>query len=728
MYARRMAERPVLTACLVVGCALAGAALLPSCGNDKAVFPTSSSTGAGRGGAGGASGATGTGGVVATSSSTVTASSTSASSSTGSGAAPAGTVRVLTSHNDNARTGANLQETQLTTSNVSVSTFGLIFKRPVDGEIYAQPLVLPGVSIPGQGVHDVVFVATMNDSVYAFDAADPAADKPLWSVSFLDPANGVTPVDHTDVGWACGTYMDISGHIGILSTPVIDEAAGTIYVVAKTKENVTDQVYRLHALDLTTGAERPGSPVVLSAQVPGEGDGSQGGMIAFDPVVENQRPAITLANGLVYIAFSAYCDTGLYHGWVLGYDAKTLAQQVVFNDTPGGEAGGIWMSGQGLSIDEVGDVYLLTGNGTFDGNIAGGTNFGSTFLKLSPDLGVIDWFTPYNVEELNEGDLDLGSSGALLVPGTSLAIGGGKGGYLYVLDRGDLGHWNSADDSQIVQSIQVTNAHIHGSPIVWDLPTGKLVYVWGEYGHLNGYQLMGTQLQQVGQSAVVAPDGMPGGMLSLSANGTTPGTGIVWATHPLTGDANQAVRPGILQAFDAADLTKVLWDSQQNAGRDDFGNFGKFAPPTVANGKVYLATFSNQLAVYGLADYSGPCYNGVQDPGETGVDCGGPCSPCTLHTTTCAPPAAMTVGDSFLCDLGTTRTVTGVALSVGCTDGETGTFKFALDQPPAPTFPVTCNSTFVVGPAPSRYVTTTMESGGGADNHISVQSFTVTHY
>jgi hypothetical protein len=635
---------------------------------------------------------------------------------------------VLTNHNDNAHTGANLAETALTTSSVDVDHFGMIFARSVDDQIYAQPLILPHVAIPGKGEHDVVYVATMSDSVYAFDADDPAANAPLWQVSFLDAASGVTPVYHADVGQACGAYNDISGNIGILSTPVIDPAAGTIYVVAKTKENQTAQVYRLHALDVATGAERPGSPVVISAAVPGTGDGSQGGVVAFNPVTANQRPALTLANGTVYVAFASYCDTPPYHGWVLAYDAQTLAQKAAYNDTPNGGEGGIWMSGQGVSVDDAGDLYLVSGNGTFDGNTAGGVDHGSSFMKLSPDLTLLDWFAPYNFDALNAADLDLGCSGALLVPGTNLSVNGAKDGNLYVLDRSDLGQWNGVDNSQIVQTISVTTAHVHGAPIVWPLPAGPLIYVWGEYGYLESYLLGGGQFAQVGQSLFPVPPGMPGAMLSLSANGTTAGSAIVWASHPLTGDANQAVRPGILQAFDADDLTKVLWDTQQNAGRDDFGNFAKFSPPTVANGKVYLATFSNVLAVYGLSTFTGPCYDGVQDDGEVGVDCGGACAPCIPRVFNCPIGGAMAVGDSFTCDLGSTRTIVGIGLSVGCNDGETGTFSFTFDQPPGTEFAVACDTSLMVDMAPSRHVVMTMLSGGGMDQNISVQYLTVTHY
>lgn len=720
----RRRRRSVLGAAALAWCALAAGAVLPSsCANTGVTFDTSSSSSSAGGGATGGSG--GAGG--ASTSTTSSSGATGGAGGAGGGPTP-GTVRVLTNHNDNAHTGANLAETKLTTSNVDVDHFGRLFARPVDDQIYAQPLYVPNVVVPGKGQHNVVYVATMNDSLYAFDADDPAQNTPLWQVSFLDPAHGVVPVSHADVGGACGDYEDISGNIGILSTPVIDEASKTIYVVAKTKDNGGNQAYRLHALDITTGVERAGSPVAISASAPGTGGGSKGGTITFDPVSANQRCALTLANGLVYIAFASYCDTGPYHGWVLAYDAATLAQKAVYNDTPNGEEGGIWMSGQGPSADDDGNVYLISGNGDFDGNMPGGKNFGLSFLKLSPTLSVLDWFTPYNFAALNAGDLDLGSSGALLVPGTNLVVGGGKNGFVYVLDKANLGHWNAQSDAQIVQSFQATTAHVHGSVITWNIPGSQQIYVWGEDGYLESYRLQNGKFQPVGQSVMPAPDGMPGGMLSLSGNGVTPGTGIVWATHPLSGNANQAVRPGILQAFDASDVTHLLWDTQQNPARDDFGDFAKFCPPTVADGKVFLATFSGQLVVYGHGDFSGPCYNGVLDPGEAYVDCGGACGPCVEKQTTCAAPQAMSVGDTYTCDLAATRTITSVGLSVGCNDAETGSFTLTFDQPPAMTVNAACNTSFMVNDVASRHVTLGMVSGGGADTHISVQGLTVTHY
>ena len=318
---------------------------------------------------------------------------------------------VTTQHNDAARTGANLTETVLTTTNVNVSQFGKIFERVVDDEIYAQPLYVEGVIIPGLGIRNVVYVATNNDSVYAFDADDPAAAAPLWRVNYTDPAAGIIPVSRTDVGQACGTYVDFAGKIGIVGTPVIDSVSQTMYFVVRTKENGTF-VQRLHAIDIRDGRERPGSPLVVQASVVGTGDGRDAqNNIAFNPRTQNQRAGLLLDHGTVYITWASYCDQGPYHGWILGYDAASLQQVMVYNTTPDGGLGGIWQSGAGLSADPTGNLYGLTGNGSFNGDI-GGMNFGNSFIKVSPTGALLDWFTPFNWSFLNATDEDLGIQNA----------------------------------------------------------------------------------------------------------------------------------------------------------------------------------------------------------------------------------------------------------------------------------------------------------------------------
>src|SRR6185503_15530297 len=293
-------------------------------------------------------------------------------------ASAAAQVSVTTHHNDAARTGANLNETILTTTNVNVSEFGKLFERTVDHEIYGQPLYVDNVNIPGVGVRNVVYVATNNDSVYAFDADDPTAASPLWRVNYTNPAAGIVPVSRTDVGQACGTYVDFAGNIGIAGTPAIDLPSQTMYFVVRTKESGTF-VQRLHAIDIRDGSERTGSPVLIQASVSGTGDGRDAqNNIAFNARTHNQRPALLLDHGTVYIGWASYCDQGPYHGWILGYDASSLQQVMVYNTSPDGGLAGIWHSGGGLAADPAGNLYALTGNGSFNGD-TGGRNFGNSF-------------------------------------------------------------------------------------------------------------------------------------------------------------------------------------------------------------------------------------------------------------------------------------------------------------------------------------------------------------
>ena len=557
---------------------------------------------------------------------------------------------VVTQHNDAARTGATLTETILTTTNVNVSEFGKLFERTVDDEIYVQPLYVDNVNIPGVGVRNVVYVATNNDSVYAFDADDPTATSPLWRVNYTNPAAGIVPVSRTDVGQACGTYVDFAGNIGIAGTPAIDLPSQTMYFVVRTKENGTF-VQRLHAIDIRDGSERTGSPVVIQASVSGTGDGRDAqNNIAFNARTENQRAGLLIDHGTVYITWASYCDQGPYHGWILGYDVASLQQVMVYNTSPDGGLGGIWQSGGGLAADAAGNLYALTGNGSFNGD-TGGRNFGNSFIKVSPAGTLLDWFTPYNWSFLNATDEDLGIQNALLIPNTNLVVGGGKEGVLYVVDRSNMGHSRTNDNGQIVQSFQASSAaRMNGAPVYWNSPAyGPAIYLWPAGDPLKVFRLVGGLFATPAsaQSTALAPGGMPGGMLSLSANGGAAGTGILWATLSRGGDANHAPQPGILRAYDAGNVTRELWNSQQNATRDTLGNFSKFGPPTVANGKVYVASLSNKLVVYGLIGPSGgntaPIINAGSDqslpsPGTTALagsatDDGNPNPPGQLTTT-----------------------------------------------------------------------------------------------
>jgi hypothetical protein len=504
-------------------------------------------------------------------------------------------VSVWTHHNDNYRSGANLNEIQLNTSTVNANSFGKLFSYSVDASVYAQPLYLSNISIPGKGTRNVLYVATMNDSVYAFDA-DTNVGGPLWFVNFTNPSAGITAIPGTDIQ----TAPNVSGSVGILGTPVIDTAAGTIFLVARTKENGA-YVQRLHALDVTSGAERPNSPLVIQASVPGTGYDGVGGTIQFNPKTANQRSGLTLANGKLVIAWGGLDDDfDPYHGWVMTFDPVTLQRLAVFNTSPNGRRAGIWESGSAAPVDAYGNVYYTTGNGSWDGV----TEYGDTMLRLDPSNGLAlsDWFTPDDQQYLDMNDLDLGVSGPMVLPGTDFLLGGSKVGILYLLNVNKMGHL-VAGNGQITQTLQAAKGHIHGSPVYYASPSlGPLIYLRGENDYLKAFHFNGSTLDPapIMETSQVAPPGMPGGILSISARGNQPGTGILWVAEPLKDDAETQVVGGILRAFDASNLSHELWNSNTNAARDSVGNFGKFSPPTVANGRVYLSTFSNVLHVYGL--------------------------------------------------------------------------------------------------------------------------------
>lgn len=510
--------------------------------------------------------------------------------------AASGQVSVLTQHNDNSRSGTNLSEAVLTTSNVNVKTFGKLFTAKVDGYIFAQPLYVPRLTIAG-GTHNAVFVATAADSVFAFDADNGSL---LWS------RNYGTPVPSSVIG-----TQNILVQVGIISTPVIDASSQTMYVVTKTYENSV-QIFRLHALDITSGSEKLGGPVVISASVNGTGSGNDGnGHVAFRASQENQRVALTLVNGVVYLAFASHEDITPFHGWVLGYSAATLSRLYVFNDTPNGNDGGIWQSGQGLVVDANNNLYLMVGNGTADVQ-SGGSDFGEGFIKLSGSLSPLDYFIPNNFDDLNSRDLDVSSGGPVAIPGTPYIAGQGKLGVLYVIDTTNMGHYN-ASQNPIHQQF-TTGRGTWGSPLFWNNPSGPALYVWNNADVLKAFRWSNGffQTSPSAQGSIVLPGGALAGALALSSNGNAPGTNILWASVPLQ-DPDHALAEGQLIAYDATNIGTELWDSRQNDARDDLGNWAKFVAPTVANGKVYMATHSGQLVVYGLLGSTG-------GPGTTSVD------------------------------------------------------------------------------------------------------------
>jgi hypothetical protein len=501
---------------------------------------------------------------------------------------------VVTNRYDNLRSGANLSETVLNTSNVTPSTFGKLFTRSVEGDIYASPLYVSSVTIPGRGTHNVIYVTTAHNMVYAFDADDPtpAGNVPLWQRDLrpLGPtfADNLDPDDVWDL------------EMGILSTPVIDLASQTMYFVSQHACGDGCGVFYVHALDITTGGDKV--PIAkVQAEVHGKGDGNVDGVISFDGYYQLQRPGLLLLNGRLYIAFGSTGDFKPFHGWIMAYDASTLQQVAVFNSTPDGGEGGIWQSGTGISTDGT-SLYAVTGNGTFDANTPGGRDYGQSILRLNQDLSATNYFTPYDQVETSLADLDLGINGAMLLPGTTLAISGSKAGILYIVNRDNMGGYQADADSQIVQSFSPAQGFMHSTPVFWDGPDGLILYIWTERDYPKGFSFNGQTLDTAPVlTGQVTTEGMPAGILSLSADGNHPGTGIVWGTHML-GENPKGI--GVLHAFDAAvypdGVMREIWNSEMNPERDEVGIIAKFNPPVVANGKVYVASFSNVLDVYGL--------------------------------------------------------------------------------------------------------------------------------
>jgi hypothetical protein len=492
---------------------------------------------------------------------------------------------IFTYHYDNARDGQNLNETILAPSNVNSAVFGKLFSRVVDGNVAAEPLYVNGVQIPGHSTTEVVYVATEHDSVYAFDATG-VETKPLWKVSFLNAKAHVTSVSSGRV-----QTSDIFPEIGITGTPVIDPASNTLYVASETLEKKTI-FQRLHALDLSTGVEKFSGPIVVAATTPGTASDGDGANISFSAALANQRSGLALNNGIVYVAHASHGDVGAYHGWILGYDAATLALVNTFAVTPDGTLGGIWMAGGAPMIDATGDVYVVTGNGDFDA--PADIDYGDSLLRLGPietsNLGVIDYFTPYDQQVLDQMDLDFGSSGVIALPDQPiapqhLAVTGSKEGTLYLVDRDNMGHFHANDDSQIVQAIMGQLAGIYSTPAYFN----GMVYVGGIYDNLKGFSFADGQLSQAPVTLTNTSFAYSGTVPVVSANGTQ--NGIVWAIE----NAKEAV----LHAYNPIDLTQEYYNSAQKRVRDSMTGFVKFTVPTVANGRVFVGS-SKRLTVFGL--------------------------------------------------------------------------------------------------------------------------------
>ena len=499
---------------------------------------------------------------------------------------------VLTQDNDNARTGSNTAETVLTPQNVKTATFGKLFTiTGLNANVNGQVLYVPGVSIGG-AKHNVVYAYTSNNSdnspsgVYAYDADTGAA---LWK-TILPPS---------------ATYTT--------ATPVIDPATNTMYVLAKGPIDDTGLTY-LHAFDITTGADKPGSPIQVQASAAGKGDGNVGGVVSFDGSASsgrfhaNDRPGLLFANGMVYTSFAHNSDSFPYHGWVLAYkyDGTKFTQAAVFCTTPNGGDGGIWMAGKGLAADAAGNIYFSTGNGTFDAN-TGGSDYGMCYLKLGPMLNVLDYFAPHDELTLSNEDLDLGNSGVVGIPGTTALFGGGtKFGSAFLLNSGNLGKFTPNGPDNVLDRVDgvSTNNRVGQNPVSWDSGSYKYVYLWpnGQSLEQFRYDLSVSSFNPSGIFTTATGSITNGGSLAVSSSGTA--NAILWAVGS----------EGTVRAYDATNVANAeLWDSAQNASRDGLGSPGHFQFPTVVNGKVYVPAGGSTIAVYGLLQAPAPTPSLVND-------------------------------------------------------------------------------------------------------------------
>ncbi len=497
---------------------------------------------------------------------------------------------VTTQHNDMGRTGQNTHETILNLSNVTSSSFGKLFTMPVDGVIDAEPLYLSGVTITGQS-HNVIYAVTENDSVYAFDADTGAL---LWHVSVLGSGE-IASDDH-----GC---PQISPQIGITATPVIDRtsgANGTIYLVATSKKS-SSYFQRIHALDITTGAEEFGGPVAVQAKYPGTGDNSQGGFVVFDPAQYAERAGLLLLNHVIYTAWTSHCDVRPYTGWLIGYNETTLAQTAILNLTPNGSEGAIWQAGGGLASGGS-NIFFLDANGTFDTTLNSKSfpvngDFGNGLLKVTPSgskLVVSDYFEMFNTVQESEADEDLGSGGVIVLPtmkdsggvARNLVVGSGKDSNIYIVDRSNMGKFHSNSNS-IYQEI---DGMLAGG--LWSMPAyfnGSL-YFAPVSNNLLQFSFSQAKLSTAPVSKSPGAFAYPGSTPSVSANGKT--NGIVWAIEHRGTD--------VLHAYSATNLATELYNSSQaSGGRDQFGQASHFGTPMIVNGKVYVGT-TNSVAVFGL--------------------------------------------------------------------------------------------------------------------------------
>jgi hypothetical protein len=488
-----------------------------------------------------------------------------------------GQVSITTSQYGNERTGANTREKILTPKNVNPEHFGKLHTVHVDGDVYAQPLHLAQVPVPGKGKRNLIFIATEHDSVFAYDA-DGDFSSPVWQVSFVSPQAGITTIRAGESGCPL-----IRPEIGITSTPVIDPASGTLYVLVRTEEK-GHPTQRLHALDVATGAEKLGGPVEIRA--PG-----------FDPLLENPRAALLLSGNSVYLGWASNCDYGAYHGWLMAYDAHTLKQLGAFNTSPKKAQSGIWAADAGFAADSNGNIFVATGNGAFDVD-SGGGDYGDSLLKMQlgpTGLFVRDYFTPSNQDHLNDTDADLGSGGPVLLPDQPgphrhLVVIGGKGATLYLVDRDNLGKFHNDDDAAAIQKIRVKSL-LMGAPAFW----GNHLYVQSDTDALKDFVIAGGKLSA--QPAAQTPVNFTAGATpTVSSDGGR--NAIVWTVETRAFGFSVGEHPAILHAFDAANIARELYSSDTNHVRDAAGPSLRFTIPTVVNGRVYVGAIK-EFNVYG---------------------------------------------------------------------------------------------------------------------------------
>jgi len=514
---------------------------------------------------------------------------------------------VITQRYENSRIGWNNNEKILNVSNVNQKQFGLLYTRTVDDQMYSTPLLVSNLSIRGK-TQNVLFVATMNNSVYAFDADDSSAMTALWHVNVTSPGNTVFKSSYLP----CSNY---GSNIGIIGTPAIDTVSKTMYFISNEYATAAKKAQQyFHALDITTGNEKTGSPTLIATYVKGTGAATKNDTVYFDPIKHNQRSAMLLYNGVVYACWASFCDRDPYHGWVMGFDASNYKLKYTYNNTPNGSEGGIWMAGNGPSVDDNGFIYIIAGNGTIGDSIHPNNPIGrgESLLKFKPSsdsLRLVNFFTPGDYVKLEVNDLDYGNGTAIIIPNSNLSVSTSKEGKMYLLDDTKLGKCTANDDSALNAFYVIphyTNPQWadFGTPIYYHYSSqadSECVYVWASFDSLKQFSfnrsMMKFDLSKTIKGTVTAANSNYGPVLAGSSDSANVGTGIVWALR-FTTSTNGT---GLLEAYDARNVRKLLWSS--NVGIDNkLGIYPKFNSPVIANGKVYVPTMSNKVYVYGLHD------------------------------------------------------------------------------------------------------------------------------